>query len=51
MQLVMGPMNIKKDEHKTFLNIVNYLSLSFSFGIAIIDVIKINFAAPELTPI
>ncbi|XP_023343529.1 uncharacterized protein LOC111712988 isoform X3 [Eurytemora carolleeae] len=51
MQLVMGPMNIKKDEHKTFLNIVNYLSLSFSFGIAIIDVIKINFVAPELTPI
>jgi len=51
LQLVMGPMNINKEEHKTFLNIVNQLSLGFAFAVAAIDVIKVNFAPPVVSAI
>merc|ERR1712156_1006083 len=39
-QLIMGPLDIDKDEHKSFLNVVNYASVVSSYGIIAIDVIK-----------
>ena len=46
-QLIMGPLDINKDEWKSFLNVVNYASLGFSYGIVAIDVIKIGFGLGE----
>ncbi len=46
-QLIMGPLDINKDEWKTFLNVVNYLSVGFSYGIVAIDVIKMGIGLGE----
>ena len=43
----MGPLDIKKEDWKSFLNIVNYSSVGFSYGIVAIDVIKMCFGLGE----
>ena len=39
----MGPLDINREEWKSFLNIVNYLSLGFSYSIVAVDVLKMGF--------
>ena len=46
-QLIKGPLDINKEEWKSFLNIVNYLSLGFSYGILAVDVMKMAFGLGE----
>ena len=42
-QVLMGPLNLDKEEFKPFLNIVNYISMFLSYGIVGIDAIKAIF--------
>merc|ERR1712227_165658 len=42
-QVLMGPLNLDKEEFKSFLNIVNYISMFLSYGIVGIDAIKAIF--------
>merc|ERR1712198_318614 len=42
-QLIMGPLNIDKEEFKSFLNAINYISMFLSYGIVGIDAIKAIF--------
>ena len=46
-QLLMGPLDINKEKWKSFLNIVNYLSLGFSYSIVAVDVMKMAFGLGE----
>ena len=46
-QLIMGPLDIKKENNQTFLNFVNYSSVVFSYGIVAIDVIKMAIGLGE----
>jgi len=39
----MGPLNIDKEEFKSFLNAINYISMFLSYGIVGIDAIKAIF--------
>ena len=39
----MGPLDIDKDDHKSLLNIINYVSIVSSYGIMAVDVIKMAF--------
>jgi hypothetical protein len=43
----MGPLDINKEEYKTFLNVVNYTSVLSSYGIIAIDVIKMAVGIGE----
>eukprot|EP00088_Acartia_fossae_P005059 TRINITY_DN12215_c0_g1_i1.p1 TRINITY_DN12215_c0_g1~~TRINITY_DN12215_c0_g1_i1.p1 ORF type:complete len:126 (-),score=21.46 TRINITY_DN12215_c0_g1_i1:139-477(-) len=47
-QLIMGPINLNKDDWKTFLEIINYLSTISAAAIALIDVIKSGFNPPGI---
>ena len=42
-QVLMGPLNLDKEEFKPFLNVVNYISMFLSYGIVGIDAIKAIF--------
>ena len=42
-QLIMGPLDFDKEEWRALLNILNYLSLGFSYGILAVDIIKMCF--------
>merc|ERR1711902_411966 len=42
-QVLMGPLNLDKEEFKSFLNAVNYISMFLSYGIVGIDAIKAIF--------
>ena len=42
-QLVMGSLSLNKEKYKTFLNIVNYLSMGLSYGIMAVDALKMAF--------
>lgn len=42
-QVIMGPLSLDKEEFKTFLNAVNYLSMFISYGIVGIDALKAIF--------
>merc|ERR1712211_105964 len=42
-QVPMGPLNLDKEEFKSFLNIVNYISMFLSYGIVGIDAVKAIF--------
>ena len=45
-------LNVERQEdNKTFLNVINYASMTFSFGIAMIDVVKMNFQPPQTSKI
>ena len=39
----MGPFNLDKEEFKSFLNALNYISMYLSYGIVAIDAIKAIF--------
>ena len=39
----MGPLSLDKEEFKSFLNAVNYLSMFLSYGIVGIDALKAIF--------
>ena len=39
----MGPLSLDKEEFKSFLNAVNYLSMFISYGIVGIDALKAIF--------
>merc|ERR1711997_349867 len=42
-QVIMGPLSLDKEEFKSFLNAVNYLSMFLSYGIVGIDALKAIF--------
>merc|ERR1711978_835715 len=42
-QVLMGLLNLDKEEFKSFLNAVNYISMFLSYGIVGIDAIKAIF--------
>ena len=42
-QVIMGPLSLDKEEFKSFLNAVNYLSMFISYGIVGIDALKAIF--------
>ena len=39
----MGPLSLDKEEFKSFLNAVNYISMFISYGIVGIDALKAIF--------
>ena len=42
-QVIMGPLSLDKEEFKSFLNAVNYISMFISYGIVGIDALKAIF--------
>merc|ERR1712156_833654 len=48
-QVIMGPLSLDKEEFKSFLNAVNYISMFISYGIVGIDALKALFF-PESIP-
>lgn len=46
----MGPLSLDKEEFKSFLNAVNYISMFISYGIVGIDALKAIFF-PESIPL
>ena len=49
-QVIMGPLSLDKEEFKSFLNAVNYISMFISYGIVGIDALKAIFF-PESVPL
>lgn len=45
----MGPFNLDKEEFKSFLNAVNYISMFISYGIVGIDALKAIFFPESVT--
>merc|ERR1711872_731196 len=50
-QIIMGPLDLNKDEWKTFLNVINYLSITSAAIIVMIDLFKITFSSPKMAKI
>merc|ERR1712179_182422 len=42
-QLVMGSLNLNKEEYSKVLNILNYISMGLSYGIMAVDALKTIF--------
>ena len=48
-QVIMGPLSLDKEEFKSFLNAVNYISMFISYGIVGIDALKAIFFPESVT--